>query len=181
MSKRDNLFLELLICVFEDGELLLVSEWLKYEIDRDAVLDYIGDRAPSLTTAGLKGYFNKRKRAENQGSSTNADKEGKVLAEKVAALEKDVEKTNLEKEKLVAQVKELESLLSAKEADVCEVFIQGFDRAVLQIKTLLPEADVSAMDVTKVALNGELVDGEVLEEAVDENAAQQQGDEVVRV
>ncbi|KAL4322851.1 F-box/kelch-repeat protein At3g23880 [Arachis ipaensis] len=151
------------------------------EKDKKKNMKKSGDRAPSLTTAGLKGYFNKRKRAENQGSSTNADKEGKVLAEKVAALEKDVEKTNLEKEKLVAQVKELESLLSAKEADVCEVFIQGFDRAVLQIKTLLPEADVSAMDVTKVALNGELVDGEVLEEAVDENAAQQQGDEVVRV
>ncbi|RYQ79018.1 hypothetical protein Ahy_Scaffold8g108493 isoform F [Arachis hypogaea] len=78
-------------------------------------------------------------------------------------------------------IKEKDKKKNMKKSDVCEVFIQGFDRAVLQIKTLLPEADVSAMDVTKVALNGELVDGEVLEEAVDENAAQQQGDEVVRL
>ncbi|KAL4392968.1 uncharacterized protein LOC107621249 isoform X1 [Arachis ipaensis] len=57
----------------------------------------------------------------------------------------------LEKEQLAARVKELETKVS-------EAFGQGFYRAVTQVKAVFPEIDVDKLDVTKVVLDGKLVD-----------------------
>ncbi|XP_057744342.1 uncharacterized protein LOC130962214 [Arachis stenosperma] len=57
----------------------------------------------------------------------------------------------LEKEQLAARVKELETKVS-------EAFGQGFYRAVTQVKAVFPEIDVDKLHVTKVVLDGKLVD-----------------------
>ncbi|QHO19251.1 uncharacterized protein DS421_11g327240 [Arachis hypogaea] len=53
--------------------LLLIAEMLKWDTDRQAVYDHIAEKAPAITTAGLKSYFNQRKKGEKEVSS-NAGK-----------------------------------------------------------------------------------------------------------
>ncbi|XLT88453.1 hypothetical protein HN873_010206 [Arachis hypogaea] len=46
---------------------------LKWDTNRQAVYDHIAERAPAITTAGLKSFFNQRKKGEKEVSS-NAGK-----------------------------------------------------------------------------------------------------------
>ncbi|KAL4316576.1 uncharacterized protein [Arachis hypogaea] len=84
-----------------------------------------------------------------------------------------------EKEKIEAaltlKVGELENALkdakNSKETMAFEMFWKGFDRAVSQIKALALDVNVDDMDVSKIVVNGVLVDADILEGGCDENAA----------
>ncbi|QHN92126.1 uncharacterized protein [Arachis hypogaea] len=71
----EQALLEFLVSEMESRELLSVVELLKWDTDEQAVLDYLGEKVPTITTAGLKLFFNQRKKDEKEGSTTNVPKE----------------------------------------------------------------------------------------------------------
>ncbi|XP_020959112.1 uncharacterized protein LOC110262726 [Arachis ipaensis] len=106
-SVDDQLVMEFLFEKLGPKGLLSVSELLKWDSDREAVLRYLGEKVPTITTAGLKSFFNQRKKAEKESSATNADK-GPVIQPEAAL--KSKRKRGFAKEKFAeAFLKEGES------------------------------------------------------------------------
>ncbi|XP_020967095.1 uncharacterized protein LOC110266559 [Arachis ipaensis] len=98
----------------------------------------------------------------------------KLLKETKESYSKDVE--NLKKKEsdlvnmqtrlieLTTQFKEMEK----KKADeILDSFVEGFERARLQVKFLVPDADLSGMDPRKIVRDGQLIedDGDAEDEA----------------
>ncbi|MED6224607.1 hypothetical protein PIB30_085729 [Stylosanthes scabra] len=53
-----------------------------------------------------------------------------------------------------------------------EMYVQGFERAISQVRVFAPDVDVSNMDITKVVVNGVMVDDDIIgqdEESVGES------------
>ncbi|XLR67054.1 hypothetical protein HN51_009638 [Arachis hypogaea] len=76
---------------------------------------------------------------------------------------------------LQSQLKERDEKIEALTLKVGEMFWKGFDRgfdrATSQIKALAPDVNVDDMDVSKIVVNGVLVDADILEDGCDEYAA----------
>ncbi|KAL4305950.1 hypothetical protein AHAS_Ahas16G0129500 [Arachis hypogaea] len=77
------------------------------------------------------------------------------IEELTKSMEHELKELKVEKEQLVARVKELET-------EVYEAFTQGFDQAVSQVRVLFSETDVKKLDVTKVVVNEKLVDDDAM-------------------
>ncbi|XP_072053632.1 uncharacterized protein [Arachis hypogaea] len=58
--------------------MLSISSLLKLEGDREAMEEYLGEKAPTLTTVNLKAFVKKAKKKEKEGSSINVAKDSDV-------------------------------------------------------------------------------------------------------
>ncbi|QHO39828.1 uncharacterized protein DS421_4g132510 [Arachis hypogaea] len=54
-------------------ELPSISSLLELEGDSEAIEDYLGENAPTLTTANLKAFVNKQMKSEKEASWTNME------------------------------------------------------------------------------------------------------------
>ncbi|QHO08899.1 uncharacterized protein DS421_14g476660 [Arachis hypogaea] len=59
--------------IFASCELLSISSLLELEGDSEAIEDYLGENAPTLTTANLKAFVNKQMKSEKEASWTNME------------------------------------------------------------------------------------------------------------
>ncbi|MED6204434.1 hypothetical protein PIB30_009177 [Stylosanthes scabra] len=85
--------------------------------------------------------------------------ETNVFKKRMESLEK--QRSN-EKELFVSKVAKLEVDLKEKTEQGYEMYVQGFERAVSQVRVIAPDVDVSKMDVTKVVVNGVMVDDDIV-------------------
>ncbi|XLT94552.1 hypothetical protein HN873_016214, partial [Arachis hypogaea] len=111
------------------------------------------------------------KAAMDQLMQENVEKSGKLrdaldlvdqLGEKLGALETSLKKSledraSLETRLVVLGV-EKKQAEDEKENHGLEMFVAGFEKAVEQVKFLVPDADLSRMDPCKVTVRGELVE-----------------------
>ncbi|XP_020961103.1 uncharacterized protein LOC110263703 [Arachis ipaensis] len=67
---------------------------------------------------------------------------------------------------VTAQMKELEK---NKQGEILDSFLEGFERAVLQVRFLAPEVDLLAMDPGKIVHDGVMVEDDGATEQGDEN------------
>ncbi|MED6218797.1 hypothetical protein PIB30_029985 [Stylosanthes scabra] len=114
------------------------------------------------------------KEKENIVSSLTAtietkEYEGNVLKNCMESLEKQL---NEQRGLFESKVARLEVDLKEKIEQGYEMYVQGFERAVSQVRVIAPDVDVSKMDVTKVVVNGVMVDDDIIgqdEESVGES------------
>ncbi|XP_057759436.1 uncharacterized protein LOC130979909 [Arachis stenosperma] len=99
------------------------------------------------------------------------EKESEEMVKQITTLQSQLKGRDEEIEALTLKVVELENALkdakNSKEPMAFEMFGKGFDRAISQIKALVPEANVVDMDVSKIVVNGVLVDADIPEEGCD--------------
>ncbi|XP_072061501.1 uncharacterized protein [Arachis hypogaea] len=141
----------------------VVGLWLA-SLGRSQELKYKGVAAEKGEVPVLKEELVKYKKlaAELQGRLTETEK---LLKETKENYSKDVEDLKKKESDLVsvqsrlievtAQFKDMEK----KKADeILDSFVEGFERARLQVKFLVPDADLSSMDPGKIVRDGQLVD-----------------------
>ncbi|QHO04473.1 uncharacterized protein LOC107634835 [Arachis ipaensis] len=85
------------------------------------------------------------------------------LQVQICLLQSQMKESDNDKGRMTSRIHELEN-------EVLEMFSAGFDQAVSQVVTFAPEFYVGNLDVTKIVVNGKLVDDEI-GEAEDENMA----------
>ncbi|QHO14367.1 hypothetical protein HN51_071740 [Arachis hypogaea] len=91
----------------------------------------------------------------------------KDMTEALKAKEKESEEMVKQITTLQSQLKGRDEKIEALTLKVGEMFRKGFDRAISQIKALAPEVNVVDMDVSKIVVNGVLVDANIPEEGCD--------------
>ncbi|MED6209216.1 hypothetical protein PIB30_052571 [Stylosanthes scabra] len=79
----------------------------------------------------------------------------KVKEDVVSSLTATIETKEYEMAKLEVDLKE-------KTDQGYEMYVQGFERAVSQVRVIAPNVDVNKMDVTKVVVNGVMVDYDIV-------------------
>ncbi|KAL4338918.1 uncharacterized protein DS421_12g388420 [Arachis hypogaea] len=147
------------------------------DIDRDAVKAFSRKRSSGKENNVVKVAQSKEislKRTKLESAVVGLDKYLEVSQLKDKARElgmKDMTKALKPKEKekieaaLTLKVGELENALkdakNSKETMAFEMFWKGFDRAVSQIKALALDVNVDDMDVSKIVVNGVLVDADI--------------------
>ncbi|MED6173249.1 hypothetical protein PIB30_057597 [Stylosanthes scabra] len=72
LSDRDPGLVEFLFLNLEGGKVLTTSELLKWDNDRESVIDYLESRVPDCNTLSLKSFF--KQRVENEVSSSQVVK-----------------------------------------------------------------------------------------------------------
>ncbi|XP_072084975.1 uncharacterized protein [Arachis hypogaea] len=85
-SDEENLFLDYLIDCFAAGELLSISELLKVESDKEALVDYIGRRASNLATSYLQSFLSQKKKSDKDGVASGVNKKAGTDATQSSAL-----------------------------------------------------------------------------------------------
>ncbi|XP_016178020.1 uncharacterized protein LOC107620361 [Arachis ipaensis] len=85
------------------------------------------------------------------------DKEADMLKKKSAEL------SSMQEQMIEATMK-MKELEKGKQTEILDAFVEGFERAILQVKFLLPGQDLSQMDPRKIVRDGSLVDDEEIVE-----------------
>ncbi|MED6225169.1 hypothetical protein PIB30_091118, partial [Stylosanthes scabra] len=89
------------------------------------------------------------------------DDETNALKKRIENLEKQLKEYHEREGVLESKVIKLEAKIKSKVDHGYDMFILDFDRAVSQVKLIMPKADLSPMNVTKVVVNGVMVDDDV--------------------
>ncbi|XP_052110791.1 uncharacterized protein LOC127741881 [Arachis duranensis] len=66
---EDDLILDYLIDVLSSGKLLSIAELLKVETDSDGLSEYIGGRVPSLSSANMRSFLEKKREGTDASAS----------------------------------------------------------------------------------------------------------------
>ncbi|XP_057759495.1 uncharacterized protein LOC130979946 [Arachis stenosperma] len=119
-------------------------------------------RKPESAAVGLEKYV-EVSQLKDKGRELGM----KDMTEALKAKEKESEEMVKQITTLQSQLKGRDEKIEALTLKVGEMFRKGFDRAISQIKALAPEVNVVDMDVSKIVVNGVLVDANIPEEGCD--------------